>query len=274
MATLTRKANMNRLYITGRTEPIRQLLSDFHARQVTVYPPCPKCGQTYGHFADGCQRCMSCSEPLGPGTTKHWIPLYQEGRFRAALKTEAEYQATVKAALEGWNAAKAAIPAEYKTRHGALLGGDVVIDGERISEPALDTRSLPWTLIARHETLVRDLTGQSLINGHVKDSDTLYAATGADGRTIYRIAHCHQFGDDLRETYYLPPDLWERMMLMEIQLRKITPEAAREWLKEYHGCVGHELYEFAATFAVRSGECNALPSPRKQASRVVPRAGR
>ena len=53
-------------------------------------------------------------------------------------------------------------------------------------------------------------------------------------------------------------------MLMEVQLRKITPEAAREWLEKYHGCVGHELYEFAATFAVRSGECNALPSPRKR----------
>ena len=255
MATLSRKANMNRLYITGRTGPIRQLLSDFHARQVTVYPPCPKCGETHGHFADGCQRCLSCREPLGPGTIKYWIPLYQESRFRAALKTEAEYQATVARALDGWNTAKSAIPSDYKTRHGAMLGGDVVIDGERISEPALDTRSLPWTLIARHETRVR---------GQVMDSNVLYAATVADGRTIYRIAHCHQFGDDLRETYYLPPDLWERMMLMEVQLRKITPEAARHWLEKYHGCVGHELYEFAATFAVRSGECNALPSPRKR----------
>ena len=153
-------------------------------------------------------------------------------------------KATVASALDKWNTAKSAIPSEYKSRHGAMLGGDVVIDGERISEPALDTRSLPWTLIARHEPRVR---------GQVMDSNVLYAATVADGRTIYRIAHCHQFGDDLRETYYLPSDLWERMMLMEVQLRKITLEEAREWLEKYHGCVGHELYEFAATFAVRSG---------------------
>jgi hypothetical protein len=231
MATLTRKANMNRLYITGKTEPIRRLLSDFHAR----------------------------SDSSG-----YWVPLYQETRFRAALKDEAEHEAKRAADLEAWHTAKSVIPVDYKTRHGAMLGGDVVIDGERISEPALDTRNLPWVSIARHETRVRDLTGQSLINGRVKDSETLYAATVADGRAIYRIAHYGSFGDDLRETYYLPPDLWERMMLMEVRLRKITPEVAEEWLAKYRGCVGHELYEFAATFAVRSGECNALPSPRKQ----------
>lgn len=250
MPTFTRKPNMNRLYITGRTGPIRQLLQDFHARQVMAYPPCPKCGETYGHFADGCQRCLSCREPFGPGTMEYWIPLYQESRFRAALKTEAEYQATITSALNGWNTAKSAIPPEYKTRHGAMLGGDVVIDGERISELALDTRNLPWTLIARHEMRARDLTGQSLINGRVEDSDTLYSATVGDGRTIYRIASSHQFGDDLRETYYLPPDLWGQLLAAEVWMRGITVEQAREWLEHYRGCVGTELYEFAAQIRI------------------------
>jgi hypothetical protein len=247
MATLTRKANMNRLYITGETEPIRALLSDFNARSVTVYPPCSKCGETYGRlYVDGCQRCLTCREPLGPGTVKYWIPLHQEIRFRAALQTEGEYQAKINAALDGWNKAKSVIPAEYKTRHGAMLGGDVVIDGEWVSEPALDTRHLPWVLIARHETVVRDLNGHSLINGSVQNSDTLYAATVVDGRTIYRIAHSHQFGDYLRETYYLPADLWARLLLSEIKMRNITPALACEWLAQSRGCVGTELYEAAA----------------------------
>lgn len=211
--TVTRKSRMNRIYITGKVDEIHELLSDFRAR----------------HDSHG-----------------YWLPLYQESQLRAALEAEGAYQSERAAELAAWETAKAAIPADYRSRHGSMLGGDVVMDGEVITEPALDTRMLPWTRVASYERRVRDLSGQSLIGGRVRDSQTLYVGQSADGRPIYRIASSHSFGDDLRETYYLPPDLWERLMLTEVRMRGITPEKARAWLEEYRGCVGTELYEFAA----------------------------
>lgn len=247
MATLTRKANMNRLYISDDVEPIRALLSDFHARYEAG--PSDPCGDCRGgvSLTDG-SRCKKCD---GKGmrwpTPRYWIPLHQESRFRAALEVESQYQAGLAAELATWELAKSVIPSDYRTRHGAAYGGDVVIDGEVLSEPALDTSNLPWVRLASHETRVRDLTGQSSINGRVKDRDTLYSATVADGRTIYRIAHFHGFGDDLCETYYLPADLWEQLMLAEVRMRGITREIAEQWLAEFRGCVGTELYEFATS---------------------------
>lgn len=210
---ITRRPHMNRVYITGDVDPIRDLLRDFHARQ---------------------------------DSTGYWLPFYQESRLRAAVAAEPEVQAARGEETAAWEAAKAAIPSNYRQRHGALLGGDVVIDGERISEPSLDARSLPWTRLASWEERFRDLTGQSTINDRIMNSDTLYVGAVVDGRSIYRIAHYRSFGDDLRETYYLPPDLWEWLMAAEVRIRGITRDAAREWLTTYHGCVGTELYEFAA----------------------------
>ena len=213
MPTIIRKPHMNRVYITGDVDAIRDLLYGFRTR----------------HDSAG-----------------YWLPIRFEGQLRAAIEAEAEYQAGLSREQSAWDAAKSVIPADYKTRHGAAFGGDVVIDGECISEPALDTSRLAWVRVASHERRVRNLTGQSTINGRVSDSQSLYSAVVADGRTIYRISSSHQFGDDLRETYYLPPDLWRAMMAAEVAMRGITPEQAREWLADYRGCVGTELYEFAA----------------------------
>lgn len=174
-----------------------------------------------------------------------WLPLYNEAKLRAALAGEAEYQAKLAAERASWEQAKSEIPADYKRRHGAMYGG--------IAEPGITAPRVPWVRIATYETRVRDLTGQSSINGCVQDSDTLYSAITDDGRTIYRIASVHGFGDDCRETYWLPPDLWERMMLAEIAARGITPESAEKWLAESRGCVGTELYEFAATIRPAPG---------------------
>lgn len=214
MYTVTRKPNMNRVYITGDVGAITSLLSDFRARY--------------------------------DSPTSYWLPLYEEPRLRAALAAEAEYQARIASAQSEWETAKAVIPTTYRTRHGAMLGGTVHINGEAIYEPALDTSRLPWQYVATHETRVRDLTGRSSIDGRVMDSDTLYSATTEDGTAIYRISHGRAFGDDLRETYYLPEGLWHHMMAAEVRLRGITPQSATAWLAQYRGCVGTELYEFAA----------------------------
>ena len=222
---IVRKPHMNRVYITGDVGPLRKLLSDFSARH-------DDCG--------------------------YWLPLHQEAKLSAAIAAEAKYQEAQSAERATWDTAKSVIPTDYKTRHGALLGGDVVINGEVISEPAMDTRKLPWVRVASYERHVRDLTGQSSINGRVQDSDTLYSATVADGRKIFRIAHYIGFGDDLRETYYLPPDLWRQMMAAEVRMRGITPEAATTWLAQYRGCVGTELYEFAAEAALTFAEPIAI----------------
>ena len=213
MITITQKRNMNRVYVTGDTDSIRTLLSDFRAR----------------HDDAG-----------------YWLPLYEEPKLRAAIAAESDYHASIAVARQAWDAAKSAIPGDYRTRHGATYGGDVSITGEVISEPGLDTRKLPWQHVATWESRVRDLTGRSSINGRVMDSETLYSAVTADGRPIYRISHSSGFDDDLRETYYLPVDLWTQMMAAEVRARGITAEAAATWLTQYRGCVGTELYEFAA----------------------------
>ena len=219
---IRRDPRRNRVYITGDTSALRQLLRDFRAR----------------------------SDNEGS-----WLPLYQEAKLRAAIAAESVYQAEIAAARAGWEAAKAVIPPDYQTRHGAMYGGIVSFGGESIAEPGITAPAVPWVHIATHEKRVRDLTGQSSIDGRVMDSEALYSATVADGRQIYRIAHSSGFGDDLRETYYLPPDLWRRMMEAEVQLRGITREMAVAWLSQSRGCVGTELYEFAAQAPDQSLPC-------------------
>jgi len=208
------KRNMNRVYIVGDVGPIRELLSDFRA----------------AHDERG-----------------YWVPLHLERRLRGDLTREAEYQAQRAAERAAWDQAISIIPEDYKTRHGALYGGVVAFNGQAVAdEPSLDTSKLPWMRIAGYVQRVRDLTGQSSINGRVMNSATLYRAVVQDGRTIYRVSHNSNFGDDLRETYYLPADLWSQMLTAEVAMRGITPEAARQWLAEFRGCVGTELYAFAA----------------------------
>lgn len=63
---------------------------------------------------------------------------------------------------------------------------------------------------------------------------------------MFREVHLRDFGDDQRETYWLPPDLWTAICAAEAKARGITSSQAREWLTAYRGCVGTELYEFAA----------------------------
>ena len=221
---VTQVSRMNRLYITGDLSGIKELLSDFRA--------------SFESRVDGVER--------------YWLPLHRSVALHAALGREAAYQAERTKEREAWETARSVIPGNYKTRHGAALGGVVTIDGESISEPAMDSRNLPWVRVASYERRVRDLTGQSSINGRVRDSDTLYACQMADGRAAYRIAHYGGFGDDLRETYYLPADAWTRLMMLEVQSRKITRESAAEWLDKYRGCVGTELYEFAMSMMAQT----------------------
>jgi hypothetical protein len=213
---IKRIPQMNRLYILGDVQPIRPLLSDINAR----------------HDERG-----------------YWVPLRMETQLRAALAKEAEYAAKIAADLAAWQSAIEIIPADYRLRHGSMYGGVVSIDGEQMSEPGITAPRLPWERLATHQTRVRDLTGTSSINGRVQDEEDLYRAITSDGRPIYRIASSRGFGDDLRETYYLPEDLWQRMLLAEISARGITRESAQQWLAQYRGCVGTELYEFAATVA-------------------------
>lgn len=247
----------NRIYITGDTSAIRELLNDIKAHPESVLGQpgepvtCPMCDGSLTYHGYPC-RCNGTGKEDGPRpviSTAYWLASHRTSALRAALDTEAAYQAERAKEREAWEAAKAVIPSAYKTRHGAALGGVVTIDGESISEPAMDSRNLPWMRVASYERRVRDLTGQSSINGRVMDSDTLYTCQMADGRAAFRIAHYGGFGDDLRETYYLPEDTWARLMTAEVQLRKITRETATEWLDKYRGCVGIELYEFAMSMA-------------------------
>lgn len=214
---IVRKPHMNRVYVTGAVSQIDGLLSDFHARH---------------------------------DDTGYWLPLHMEVRLRDALGKEANYQDGLATERVRWERAIAVIPTDYRQRHGAALGGDILIGGEAMHEPGLATPSLPWMCVASWQLRARDLTGQSTINGRVQERKTLYSAIVSDGRTIYRVAHSTGFGGDQRETYYLPPDLWGRLMHAEVEARGITAEAARQWLERYRGCVGTELYEYALSAGV------------------------
>jgi hypothetical protein len=141
----------------------------------------------------------------------------------------------------------AEIPADYRRRHGALLGGAVTIDGEAFAVivPVLGwlQTAAPWEQLAEH---VSAYGHTGLCAGRVMDRDTLSRAVCGDGRPVYREIHYRGFGDDQRETYHLPLDLFAAVCRIEAKARAISRESAREWLAEYRGCVGTELYEFIA----------------------------
>jgi len=185
--------------------------------------------------------------------------LVPKPHMRARLEAAEAYQSSLAAQRAAWEQAKSVIPAGYKSRHGAASGGTVRIDGEAITEPGISAASLPWRRLAIYTERVRDLR----TNGRVHREEILYSATVADGRNIYRIASSTGFGDDCRETYWLPEDLWRRMMEAELRMRGITPRAAVEWLSQYRGCVGTELYEFAAALVEEGGE--ELPAEGRNA---------
>lgn len=199
------------------------------------------------------------------GSRLHWfgvadIPRGGIASKLDALVAEAEQLASAKAQ---YDALLGTIPSDYQRRHGALYGGNVTMDGETMTEtpPVLGLlRAAKWEQFA-HVILAVGHTGSCA--GRVMDEDTLYRASLTDGRLVFREIHCRGFGDDLRETYYLAPDLYAVVMEWEIRASGITPDMAREWLAQYRGCVGTELYEFAATSAVRPEACNALQTPRK-----------
>lgn len=143
-------------------------------------------------------------------------------------------------------ATRAMIPPDYRMRHDALFGGTVNIgDWSEEIRPVADgfLRQPKWEQVASHET--HGHTG--LIAGRVADSWCFYRCALIDGRYAYREVVSRGFGDDVRETYWMPEDLWQAVCLAEIRARGITREKAEEWLAEYRGCVGTELYEFAAT---------------------------
>lgn len=164
--------------------------------------------------------------------------------------------------IADYTAIQAQIPQEYRRRHGALYGGTVSIDGEadEIFAPAFGTlRVAQWEQIG--EYIKRGVGG--LIEGRVQDRSTLYRAVLVDGRAVYREVTERGFGDDMRESYWFPQDLFGAVCRAEIRARGITPESAEEWLAKYRGCVDSELYEFAVS-AGHLGACNALPSPCRQ----------
>lgn len=128
------------------------------------------------------------------------------------------------------------VPPEYLRRHGALHGGFVRIDGETTFEPSIGTAPLDWSEVGSFREVVH--SPGTLIHGTVSEYRSVFTATIPDGRAIYREVTSSGFGDNQRQTYWLPPDVWTAAMVAEVAARGITSESAREWLAKYHGCVG------------------------------------
>lgn len=158
-------------------------------------------------------------------------------RLAAQAKAEAE-------SLAAYQAALAEIPPDYGQRHGATLGGEWAIDSEGGKEPSVAAAApkLAWQRIAEHITRHPEERGSS-IAGRVAEARILHRADTAYG-PVYREEH--RSFDDYRTTLWMPRAMFEEHLRREIAALGITPEGARKWLAQYRGCVGTELYEFAA----------------------------
>jgi hypothetical protein len=164
--------------------------------------------------------------------------------IKALLDSLLERETANQQAAADYATIRAQIPQDYRKRHGALYGGTVSIggDSEEIYPPAFGTlRQASWDRIAEHVT--RAVGGS--IDGRVQDRDTLYRTLLVDGRPVFREVTERGFGDDMRESYWVPLDLFAAICSAEIKARGITPQSAAEWLSQYRGCVDSELYEFA-----------------------------
>ena len=168
--------------------------------------------------------------------------------YRAERAEQKRWQAAREAEAAAYAAALAPA-ADYRRRHGALYGGTVALhfaggDEIAVDQPpvSLDLGALEWQIVATRSE------GQ-VICGRPAHIHTLYRAVLPDGRPVFRETHDLSYGDDLRETYHLPPDVYEAALAAEAAARGITPEAAEAWLTQYRGCVDTELYEFVANEA-------------------------
>lgn len=155
--------------------------------------------------------------------------------------TKSRVSITVTARREAYVATRdAAIPADYMRRSGARDGGVVQIDGEMTRESGigLAEQAFRWHELARLDEIHA--------RAGLQNQYTFARAVLPDGRAIYRETQMLSFGDDLRTTFWLPRDIWGRIVRAEIAQAGITPESALVWLGKYRGCVGTEVYEYAA----------------------------
>jgi len=176
---------------------------------------------------------------------RSWRPIRFAATLQADLDARTKRDTEAALARAAYDAVMAEIPADYRRRHGALYGGTVSFDGEagdEIIPPAYGLlRAARWERIAeRHE-----MGSIGLCAGRISDQWILSRYVLPDGRPVYRETADRSYGDDMRETYWLPPDLFALLVGAEIRARKITPGVAREWLAQYRGCVDSELYEAA-----------------------------
>ena len=203
----------------------------------------------YYHSEDACEDmdCF-CRDYGWREEQEYWgIWCSEPGAERAARESReaatAAKEVAAKAEASAYEAAKTQIPADYGRRHGATLGGAWTITSaggtDSGVEPAVEqiAADLVWTRIGNHH-----IPGS--IPGTTGKTWTLQRAALPDGRPLYR--EDFRGYDDYRTTLWMPQDVYRAELAAEVKRLGITPEAAREWLAQYKGCVGTELYEFAA----------------------------
>lgn len=175
------------------------------------------CGR-YGHIYP--YSAIEVSEPTSARKERE----KRQAEMEAAKTAEENAAAAYRDAL--------APAADYRQRHGALIGGTVTIGdwSQEIAPPMLDLDGLQWEQIEQY--------------GQQGRTDTLYRSILPDGRPIFRETHIQY--DDWRQTYHLPDDVFRAVVLAEIQTRGTTKKEAQEWLEKYRGCVDTEYYEIAA----------------------------
>jgi len=197
-------------------------------------------GEPYYMSESDCEQ----AEDMGSfGQQRGWYTQYQTIQIEEPVAVR-EAKATRDAEVAAYHAALAPA-ADYRKRHGATLGGVITMSGAEGTESFSEPRMAPTGAGVEWEQIAQ-LTEGKIIGGRPMSIGTIYRAMLPDGRPIFRQDDDDSYGDSLRTTYYLPADVWEVAIRAEIAANHVTPEAAREWLTKYRGCVGTEMYEVAA----------------------------
>ena len=154
------------------------------------------------------------------GLTLRWAAMAGEGQPLPAALEE------VAAEREAKDSAAAAKKAEQEAA-AAKLAADkaAMLDGLVQSSVGPDAGECTFD---RNSAAIRD------------GNSTYSVGTIADGRRIVR--HDISNYDDYRTYYYAPADVARAWALAWANQRGITVERAREWLSQYGGCHGADLY--------------------------------
>lgn len=158
-----------------------------------------------------------------------------------------------KDAAKAETAANAKTAEEAKERHISSIctppPGWVMVDGvAQASSVSITSETTSETVKSEHfdeqPLTVPEKSAWTLLDQEVETDGLQRYARLYQAGPIRVLEHGNW--DDWRQAVMLPPEVADSYLTQEVARLGITPEAAREWLRKYSGCVGTAIYEHAA----------------------------